>query len=350
MPVALLVLIAVALSACGGESPGAGEADARAAAAPLRAYSIDPAHISVSGLSSGGYMAVQLDIAFSSSLRGAGVIAAGPYGCAQGSLATALGPCMSGVGSTDLPRLIALTDRAAASGAIDATANLSRQKIWLFSGTLDSAVRQSVVDDLAAYYRHYLGAANLLYKNDLPAEHSMPTDRPGNPCRARIDPYIDDCGYDAAGQLLQFIHGPLRPRNDGAPAGSLIRYDQRAFLPFATSHGLGETGFAYVPARCASGQRCKLHVALHGCKQYPEYSYFDGVSWVRFGATFATRAGYNRWADSNDFVVLYPQAFPTAANPNGCWDWWGYDDARYATRRGRQMAAIKAMIDRAAGN
>ena len=36
-------------------------------------------------------------------------------------------------------------------------------------------------------------------------------------------------------------------------------------------------------------------------------------------------------------------------NPNSCWDWWGYDDPNYATRRGRQMAAVKQMIGRLAG-
>jgi hypothetical protein len=35
-----------------------------------------------------------------------------------------------------------------------------------------------------------------------------------------------------------------------------------------------------------------------------------------------------------------------ARNPNGCWDWWGYDDSKYAAKSGVQMAAIKAMIDR----
>ena len=36
--------------------------------------------ITVSGLSSGGYMAVQYQVAHSSSVAGAGVIAGGPYG------------------------------------------------------------------------------------------------------------------------------------------------------------------------------------------------------------------------------------------------------------------------------
>jgi hypothetical protein len=54
--------------------------------------------------------------------------------------------------------------------------------------------------------------------------------------------------------------------------------------------------------------------------------------------------GYNRWADSNNIVMLYPQT--SLAATNSCWDWWGYDSANYAKKSGPQMAAIKAMVDR----
>ena len=30
---------------------------------------------------------------------------------------------------------------------------------------------------------------------------------------------------------------------------------------------MGDTGFAYVPASCAANEPCRVHVALHGCKQ-----------------------------------------------------------------------------------
>jgi poly(3-hydroxybutyrate) depolymerase len=34
------------------------------------------------------------------------------------------------------------------------------------------------------------------------------------------------------------------------------------------------------------------------------------------------------------------------ANPNRCWDFWGYSGSNYYTRIGSQMRAVKAMIDR----
>ena len=52
---------------------------------------------------------------------------------------------------------------------------------------------------------------------------------------------------------------------------------------------------------------------------------------MTFGTTFVRIIGYNKWADTNRIIVLYPQATPTSSNPLGCWDWWGYDDPSYAT-------------------
>jgi poly(3-hydroxybutyrate) depolymerase len=79
---------------------------------------------------------------------------------------------------------------------------------------------------------------------------------------------------------------------------------------------------------------------FHGCKQTPE----------DIGDTYVQRAGYNRWADSNAIIILYPQAKSTLlGNPNGCWDWWGYGEAGYATKAGPQMTVVRAMLDRLAG-
>ena len=48
---------------------------------PLAAK-LDPADITVSGISSGAFFAHQFHIAFSSLVNGAGIVAGGPFGCA----------------------------------------------------------------------------------------------------------------------------------------------------------------------------------------------------------------------------------------------------------------------------
>ena len=52
------------------------------------------ARATVSGVSSGAYMAVQFHVAHSARVLGVGVIAGGPYYCAQGSLRIAYYNCL----------------------------------------------------------------------------------------------------------------------------------------------------------------------------------------------------------------------------------------------------------------
>ena len=66
------------------------------AADRLPAYKGDPQGTSVSGLSSGAFMAVQYQVAFSASVKGAGIVAGGPYYCAAG-IALNAGICMGQV-------------------------------------------------------------------------------------------------------------------------------------------------------------------------------------------------------------------------------------------------------------
>jgi poly(3-hydroxybutyrate) depolymerase/chitodextrinase len=310
-------------------------------AASLGAYNADIYQTSVSGISSGGYMAVQLHVAYSSIMKGAGVFAGGPYHCAgssgQGSHAQL--SCQYALPAPAVSDAISYTDQQATAGAIDATSNLSGQKVWLFSGTKDNTVKQSVMNVLQQYYQHYVGAGNVFYKNDIAAGHAHITDNYGSACSSTQSPYINNCNYDGPGLLLAQIYGTLAARNTGTLSGQLISFDQSEFLASPGSKGMDDTGWVYVPAACAdgSGEPCRVHIALHGCQQ--------GQAVV--GDKYYTHAGYNEWADKNRIIVLYPQAKRSSGNPLGCWDWWGYNDAsNYATKSGDQMAAIKKMVDR----
>ena len=109
------------------------------------------------------------------------------------------------------------------------------------------------------------------------------------------------------------------------------------------------TGWVYVPAACAQGAACRLHIALHGCQQGQSYLPLKTPpgGGLYYGTTFVRHAGYAAWADTNRIVVLFPQAVSIPGiNPNGCWDWWGYTDANYANRNGVQISALRAMVDR----
>jgi poly(3-hydroxybutyrate) depolymerase len=301
------------------------------AAVPLPALKTDASEVSVSGLSSGGYMAVQLHVAFSATFkRGAGVVAGGPFYCAEGSVVNATGRCMAHNSSIPIASLVSTTNSWASSGLIDPVANLNTSKAYLFSGTSDNTVVQAVMNDLKTYYGSFVPVANTVYKSTIGAGHAMVTDDFGAACSTTASPYIDNCGFDLAGELLKHLHGALNARNNGTLGGSFTEFDQTAFV---TGHGMAATGWVYVPQACAAGTTaCRVHVALHGCKQ----------NTATVGDTFVRNTGYNRWADTNNMIVLYPQTSNAATN--ACWDWWGYDSANYAKKSGPQMAAIKAML------
>lgn len=307
------------------------------AAERLPALGGDPAASSVSGLSSGASMAVQFHVAFSASLVGVGAVAGGPYACAEGNPFLALNRCMAtSLGAPDPRRLLGIAAAAATFGGIDPLSNLARARVYVFGGGRDKVVTPPVVDALVRFYRLAgVPEANMLVERGIPAGHAFITEGPAAPCAATRAPFINDCDYDQAGTLLRHIYGALEPPS-ASPREALATFDQAEFLPRPRVHGLDDTGLVYVPAACRSGAGCRVHVAFHGCEQGRE----------AIGDRYATRTGYNRWADDNRLVVLYPQAVRTLGNPNGCWDWFAYDDPAYHTKSGRQMAAVKRMLDR----
>jgi poly(3-hydroxybutyrate) depolymerase len=273
--------------------------------------------MTVSGISSGAYMAGQLHVVHSAVFNGAALLAGGPYYCAEGSLQKGLGPCIKG-GDTDIDALAAYAVEIAGSGQIDALENLADDKVWLFHGIQDRAVSEDVVKATKAFYERIADGIETVLVNDVDVTHGMPTIDKGVGCGEMKAPFLNACGYDAAGALLTVLYATLEDRT--AEAGML----QKAYL--------------YVPASCAAGENCGLHVAFHGCQQSSEF----------VGDAFARDAGYNEWADSNRLLVLYPQVASSKLaplNPRGCWDWWGYTGEHYATRSGPQIATVMAMID-----
>ena len=314
----------------------------------LPALGADPAQISVSGLSSGAYMAGQLQVAYSRDIIGAGIIAGGPYYCAANQIAYT-GICMGQV--PFFPPNPSIMTRFAQDFAkarkIDALSHLAERRIYVFSGTQDTVQRQQGVDATVAFFEQVgVKPGKLQYVNDLPAGHALIAPGQGNDCAANETPYISHCEigdpngkreYDQAGALLQHIYGPLKPPAD-QPSGRVIAFDQRAYAPKGSS--MADTGYLYIPPACQeTGSGCKVHVALHGCVQSAE----------SVGDKFYTETGYNRWADSNRMLVLYPQVNKSVLrpfNPKGCWDWWGYSGSDYAQKSGVQMKAIMRMTQR----
>ena len=319
------------------------------AAQTLPALNVDKTQISVSGLSSGGFMANQLGYAYSSTFMGVGVFAAGPYMCAGHSHYSA---CMynASISSSMLNTMQADINNWSGSG-IDAKANVAGQKVYLFVGTSDTTVGPNPMNAAQTQYQNNgVAAANLVHVQRGGTAHTFPTDfdsTGNNSCSSALSPYISNCGYDGAKAVLTHIYGTLNARNNAPPAANHIEFDQTPYT--AGNPGMAATGWIYVPAPCAAGASCRLHVALHGCQQSSD----------KIGTRFVQNTGYTRWADTNGIIVLFPQtktdgtsrstaASGNVGNPNACWDWIGWYGNGFAQKAGVQMAAVKGMVDRVA--
>ena len=343
-------IVAALLVALGSQSAEAAEAE------PLPALCVDENAISVSGISSGAFFAHQFHVAHSRRVKGAGIFAGGPNLCAgenfPHNLFRSLNVCSNtGSGSFRGPpqpqRSISAARIAAAAGRIDDVSGLRGDRVFLFSGRLDTLVPTSVLDAVQSFYRAFDNANDIAFVSDVDAAHAMVTDTFGNACDTSESPHLNACGYDLAGATLAHIYGPLEPARTAE--GELLAFTQTEFVKAGDRHGLAPTGYAYVPEDCAHSAGCRLHVAFHGCLQNTD----------TIGDAFIRHAGYNEWAEANRILVLYPQAAAVTGrvagipvdwpNPKGCWDWWGFTGTNFARKAGSQISAVDAMIDRLAG-
>jgi hypothetical protein len=296
-------------------------------AGPPGELNIDPDQITVSGISAGGQMAHQMHIAYPDVFSGVGIIAGGPFGCAGGALATAMTRCMGKVGD-GLPVGEFAEDirTAAVDGRVGDTAALVDDPVWVFHGALDSTVAEALSTATVALYDEFMPEENIHYVSEVPAAHTFPTRGNGSACNEVKSPFIGNCDYDAAGELLQYIYGDLE-----APETDTENELNEVKLPGALAAGLAETAYVYVPSQCEHGkQACKAHLVLHGCAQ----------SSAQIGTAFIEQSGYLPWAEVNSIVLAFPQVIPSAVNPIACWDWWGYTGASYRWRDGMQMKVL----------
>lgn len=285
----------------------------------------------VSGFSSGGYMANQLHLAHPELFTGAAVFSAGPWGCAIKGLSHAMMSCMQ----TRMPLIsqqerMAMLHKASRSGAIGDPALLVDDPVYIFIAREDSVVAPVVSESLVSFYQQLVADYNLSITLQPEAGHGFPTLYTDAPCGSPSETHLQNCGLDGAGEALTRLYGVLQP--PGEAKGRLQTFSQDTFFE---GRGMLDQGFIYIPESCnAADADCQLHVVLHGCEQSSE----------SIGEDFIRNSGYLQRADSNDLVLLFPQAKSSFSNPKGCWDWWGYEKEPFFSRNNAQISAIADMI------
>ena len=330
-----------------------GAAAPAAAAEDLPNLGVALPQTSVSGLSSGAYMAGQIEVAHSKNIVGAGIVAGGPFACAEtasGQLfpywpivvwqnaTQAANACMKDSwGAPDAEKLAKRANELAEDGKIDELSGLADDKVYLFSGNEDQTVVRAVVEAAKRFYQ----AAGVPEGNVTLVEkeggHAFLTETEGTACGLSKDPYVSDCDYDQARAILEWIYGAPLADPSPSPTGKFITFDQSAFND-GVPNGLAAEGVVYVPEDCVGHTGCRLHIALHGCDQARE----------TVGDAFIEKTGFAHYADTNRLVVLFPQIAGSVVNPHGCWDWWGYSDIDYLGKDAPQIKAVWAMAERLA--
>jgi len=291
----------------------------------------------VSGISSGAAEAIQLQVADSARFQGLAFFAGPAYDCAQDNSTLAVYACAYDTLPDDVSQLEATTAKWSSQGLIDPTSDLAGKPVYEWHGTLDTVVAAPVANDADTFLKHFGASVN--YVNNVPSGHGWISPLAPEVCAASVSPYLDNCGTNPEQAFLSDWFGSVNAPNSGAPAGQMITFNQNTYAPggSAAGVGLGSTGYEYVPGTCASGAACRLVLALHGCEQ----------NTTDVGSAFIDDTYLNQYADTNNLVILYPQVSATnAANPLGCWDWWGYlpNDADYAQKAGSQMTALVNMV------
>lgn len=297
---------------------------------------LDLTKIGVSGLSSGGYMANQFHIAHSDWVDKVGIIAAGPYYCAQNSIKTALEQCVNISTDATSQNLTQQAETYESQQKIADLDNLKNSKVWLLRGTKDSKIHIDVTQALYKQYLIWMEPKNVEYVNQQPFAHHFPTLTYGSQCDVSEPPFLGNCDYDAAGNMLSFLYTSLQPRN-AQPLGKLVLFNQQK-LGEEQASSLADEGYLYIPKTCQAGESCQLHINFHGCQQNEQ----------TVGTQYVENNGLNNWADTNHMVVLYPQTKNSMfmpLNPQGCWDWWGYTDNNYTTEDGQQIKAVKQIAE-----
>ena len=202
----------------------------------------------VSGLSSGAYMAGQFQVAYSRKVVGAALVAGGPYGCARTpggdlnpywpavlalNLTRALNKCMEDgwffSSVPDAGDLFDYTKNVAASDKIDPVDALKDDKVYLFSSSRDDTVERGVVEEAYAFYiAAGLPETNVVFVKSDDAAHAFVTEDQGLTCGETGPPFINDCDYDQAGAILEALLGPLNP--PAAPATeNFLRFETAGF-------------------------------------------------------------------------------------------------------------------------
>lgn len=391
----------------------------------------------ISGISSGGFMASQMSVIYSNQISGVATVAGGVFYCAQntfqdnlnqyGSLGffsyavsneilnssvqmlmtpenvdmpdfnhallpstsnplyQAMAVCManphSALGASidsngnATPMNLDFLSSMQSNNQIAPLANISQQRVLIYQGTADHTVNPAMAYKLQEFYTR-LGVNDNALKmvSGDGGAHNFPTDRSdGTACNSEEIPFMANCNRDLAGDVLQHL---LNRTMTKTTANMAHLYTVQQVSPPVS---VAAYGYLYANDFCLNNpSQCDVHVALHGCEMSDFYddnfeklyeskvqvSHVIQVTDDELSARvpkmgtliFAQKSGYAEYAEdpANHVMIYFPQTQITSANypgnPKGCWDWYGWTGASYATAQGAEPSWLIKQIQIVATN
>lgn len=288
----------------------------------------------ISGISSGGFMAQQMATIYSSSIEGVATVAGGYYFCALDYLPKKIEQDRLTIGEQNLflyePSNKALSDslnplvifsgeinpvtwfkpsignpiyqavsecmlnpehtkinysymkKNVEKNLIDHTDYIKDQKVLIFHGKKDSVLDYKMQNKLISFYQHFnLPKENLrVIKGS--GSHNFPiSEKKGIDCAKEDVPYLGNCNYDLAYEILNHLNQITKDKSP-VNESNLYMIDQtinreninRSMKTFKQpTASIAPYGYLYASEACLNNPtNCKLHVALHGCKMSDSYN------------------------------------------------------------------------------
>jgi poly(3-hydroxybutyrate) depolymerase len=281
--------------------------------------------LTISGISSGGFMAAQMGVIYSSQFSGVGTVAGGFYFCAgnhmqdklkraqdlkifdlslyQTKIDTtkviegrpqevvqispnnptyqAVGVCMQNPDQANIDWSTVYQNET--DHLIDSTSLIRNQKILIYQGSGDRVVHPPMQKKLKEFYSEMkVPEANVKMVTSTGA-HNFPTDlKDQNSCFSQSVPYISSCDMDLAGSLLRQLTGMqtlVRSTDREANVKNLYQVTQNLNGPDANlrPNSVADYGYLAASSFCLNHpEQCAVHVALHGCEMSDSFdSVFD---------------------------------------------------------------------------
>lgn len=288
--------------------------------------------ISISGVSSGGYMAEQFAIAHSDLVFGLGVFSAGIPGCVRQNNLLEIHRCMKSSDQVNLQE-IQMLYRAKEKNQIIARLDFFKEiQVHIYHGQQDQVVTAKMMSLNQQLIESFGAKVSARLISNL--AHGLPVFKAKNQCEKTASPWINQCEMSGALDLFsQLYRGRFKQnRTDGKwfiyhLENELLTDDE------INKSNLNTAMASYVPSVCEKID-CPVHMVLHGCQQSPEF----------VDEQFLLNSDFVQAANQYGVVLLFPSINKSSRNPYGCWDWWGYTGIHYDDQLGPQIRVLEKIV------